>query len=129
MFAANHYVKVAGKVYVAGEILPEMPEEKAEWLLSAGAIREVGPAQEPEQTDAAGTQPEGGDAANNQPEGGDAVTPEPAQGEEAAEETPEEELDEEAEPEEIDVMAGIVTETKPAASKGTTGTTAGRKRK
>ena len=119
MFAANHYVKVAGKVYVAGEILPEMPEEKAAWLLSAGAIREIDPAPEPEQPDATGTQPEGGDAG----------TPEPEQGEEAAEETPEDEIDEEAEPEEIDVMAGIVTETKPAASKGSTGETDGRKRK
>lgn len=119
MFAANHYVKVAGKVYVAGEILPEMPEEKTAWLLSAGAIREIGPAPEPKQPD----------AADNQPEGGDAGTPEPEQAEETAEETPEEEIDEEAEPEEIDVMAGIVTETKPAASKGSTGKTAGRKRK
>lgn len=48
MYMANHYVRINGTVYVRGECIQEsLTEEKAEWLLSAGAIREMdGPAQE-----------------------------------------------------------------------------------
>jgi hypothetical protein len=113
MYAANHYVRVAGQVYVAGEILPEMPEDKAAWLLKAGAIREIAPA--PGQVEPA-----------RATRAREEAPPDPQ--EEPAEETPEEEIDEEAEPEEIDVMAGIVTENKPSVSKGTSGK-GGRKRK
>lgn len=110
MYAANHYIRAAGQVYVAGEILPELPEDKIRWLKSVDAIREIGPAPAPE------TPARAEETAPVREEG-----PDP-------EEVPEE-IDEEAEPEEIDVMAGIVTESKPSVSKGTAGKSSGRKRK
>lgn len=109
MYAANHYVRAAGHVYVAGEILPELPEDKTRWLLRAGAIQKVGPAPAQE---APARAEEAAPATETEPE----------------EEAPEE-IDEETEPEEIDVMAGIVTEDKPSVSKGIAGKSSGRKRK
>lgn len=102
MFVANHYVKAAGKVYTAGEILPELPAEKVSWLLKAGAIYEIPPASEPAEPGTFAA-PEESDPAT-EPENAHA---EPEEGT----------IDEDTEPEEIDVMAGIVKETKPTASK------------
>lgn len=104
MYAANHYVKAAGKVYTAGEILPELPEDKIQWLLRAGAIQEVapGPGAEPEKAPEEPTE----EPKPEEPEG-IATDAGEAEAEEA------EEPDDDAEPEEIDVMAGIVREPDP----------------
>ena len=115
MYAANHYVRVAGKRYVAGEILPEdLPQEKIAGLLRSGAITPVGgvPAIKPAAEPAAEPETDGTPAADETPE--DAAI--------AADETPEEEIDAEAEPEEIDAADGIVSAptkstAKPAAKR------------
>ena len=112
MYVANFYI---GREYTPGEVLPEnMPKELTDRLLKAGAIREIAPAVLPEKFDT--------------PAGNIYDTAEEATADAAAEAAAEE-IDEEAEPEEIDVMAGIVTDTKaPSKSKGT-GKTGGRKAK
>ena len=52
MYLANHYVRINGKMLKRGEKIPEgLPQGKIEWLLSAGAIKEIAPASlgEPEE--------------------------------------------------------------------------------
>ena len=45
MYVATHYVRVNGKMYTRGEILPEgLPAEKIAWYQKTGAIEEVAPA-------------------------------------------------------------------------------------
>lgn len=123
MYVANHYVRVNGKRFVAGEILPEIPAEKAAWLLQAGAIHEIVPV--PNLAEGS-MDDQAGDMANGQDEE-DGKNP-PPEGETTEEETPESEIDEEAEPEEIDVMAGIVTDAKASPmSKGSTGKAGGKR--
>ena len=80
MYLANHYVRVGGKMFKRGERIPEgLPQDKIDWLLSAGAIKEIAPASlgEPEEV--------------------------PEETEDTADEA-----DDEAEAPEIDVMSGIV---------------------
>ena len=101
MYLANHYVRVGGKMFKRGERIPEgLPQDKIDWLLSAGAIKEIAPASlgEPEEVpeETEDTADEAEDAAQ-QAEGGEPET------EDAAEEA-----DDEAEAPEIDVMSGIV---------------------
>lgn len=92
MYAAKHYVRADGKLYTAGEILPEdLPQEKIDWLLRKGAIELIS----------------GTESAEEIPEG----EIEPAT--ESAEEIPESEIDEDAEPEEIDAAEGIITAPAP----------------
>ena len=84
MYIANHYVRVAGKMYIKGEEIKDgLTEEKIAWLMQAGAIKEVTPA---------------------------APVKETVQETETEEEPPQEPEEPEAdeEPIEIDVMAGIV---------------------
>ena len=105
MYIANFYI---GREYTPGEVLPEtVPQEVIDRLLKAGAIRKVAPAPDfaplPAETE---------------------VTMEDAGTEQ---ETGADEIDEETEPEEIDVMAGIVSEPKPAPK--TRAKTGGRKAK
>lgn len=40
MYIANHYVSI-DRVYAKGEIIPDIPADKIEWLLSTGAISVV----------------------------------------------------------------------------------------
>lgn len=86
MYIANHYVRVAGKMYIKGEEIKEgLTEEKIAWLMRAGAIKEVTPA---------------------------APVKETVQEAETEEELPQEQEEPETgeEPIEIDAMAGIVQE-------------------
>lgn len=94
MYAANQYIRVNGKRYVAGEILPEdLPQEKIDWLLSKGAIEFI-----PNAIPISAETPSA-----------------PAEIAEDEEETPECAIDEEEEPEEIDAAEGIIPASKPAA--------------
>ena len=116
MYIANFYI---GREYTPGEVLPKtVPQEVIDRLLEAGAIRRVAPAPDfaVEQTEDEGTEkkPEPKASGTKKDKG-------------TERETAEDEIDEDAEPEEIDVMAGIVTDTKaPSRSKSRTG---GRKAK
>ena len=101
MYLANHYVRIIGKMLKRGEKIPEgLPQGKIEWLLSAGAIKEIAPASlgEPEEV------PEDTEDATEDAE--DAA--QQAEGEEPGTEDAAEEADDEAEAPEIDVMSGIV---------------------
>ena len=101
MYLANHYVRINGKMLKRGEKIPEgLPQGKIEWLLSAGAIKEIAPASlgEPEEV------PEDTEDATEDAE--DAA--QQAEGEEPGTEDAAEEADDEAEAPEIDVMSGIV---------------------
>lgn len=107
MYAAKHYIRVGGKRYVAGEILPDnVPEETLSWLLRKDAIGEVpeGPAPVAAFADDGGENP--------------VTDAPPADAAPAEDETGEEEIDEEAEPPEIDAAEGIVAEEKPKAKAG-----------
>ncbi len=115
MYAAKHYVRAGGKLYTAGEILPEdLPREKTDWLLRKGAIELI-----------PGTEP--APVVIEQP----AEEPAPIEDEtpaDPAEETPESEIDEDAEPEEIDAAEGIVSAPTPkTADKPATRRKGGRK--
>ena len=39
MYKTVHYVKINSRVYIPGEILPDIDKETAEWLLFVGAIQ------------------------------------------------------------------------------------------
>ena len=116
MYIANHYVRVGRKMYKPGEEIPEnIPSDKLDWLITAGAVREFTPA-----APAAAPQEE-----------------EPQQTIEEPEEAPEEEgaeADDDAEAPEIDAMAGIVQggpeeePKKPARAKSTAKKTTGRRK-
>lgn len=116
MYIANFYI---GREYTPGEVLPEtVPQEVIDRLLEAGAIRRVAPAPDfaTEETEDEGTEKK------PEPKASGTKTDKGTE-----QETAEDEIDEDAEPEEIDVMAGIVTDTKaPSRSKSRTG---GRKAK
>ncbi len=106
MYAAKHYIRVGGKRYVAGEILPDnVPEETLSWLLRKDAIGEVpeGPVPDADCAD-------DGEAPVTDAPPVDAVP--------AEDETAGEEIDEEAVPPEIDAAEGIVSEEKPKAKAG-----------
>lgn len=123
MYVANHYVRVNGKMFVAGEVLPEISEEKAAWLIWAGAIHEIAPV--PDLTEGSMSD-RSGDTTNGQTEE-EGKNP-PPESETTEGETPESEIEEEAEPEEIDVMAGIVTDTKaPPKTKSGSSKTGGKR--
>ena len=120
MYIVNFYI---GREYTPGEVLPKtVPQEVVDRLLKAGAIRKVAPAPDfaVKETEDEGTEQEAEPKPKTAAAGKDedrGTENEPA----------EDEIDEDAEPEEIDVMAGIVTDTKaPSRSKNRTG---GRKAK
>lgn len=108
MYMANHYVRINGTVYVRGECIQEsLTEEKAEWLLSAGAIREMdGPAQEaPADTSEAepDTAVEDDEGIPEDPDAADEGIPEdPDAGDE------DDEGYEDAEPPEINALEGLI---------------------
>ena len=107
MYAANHYVRVKGHMYVAGELLPEdVEEEKIAWLLEKGAIREVAPKPGPAQIPPVFEKP---DVVEEAPEEGSPEEPadEEVEAEEPVNELPADIVEEEAP--EIDVMEGVVT--------------------
>ena len=111
MYAANHYVRVKGHMYVAGELLPEdVDKEKIAWLLEKGAIREVAPNPGPAQISPAFEKP---DAAEETPaeERSEEIPDEEDLTDEPADE-PADELRSvivEEEAPEINVMDGVVT--------------------
>ena len=110
MYVALHYVRVNGKMYTRGEILPEgLPAEKIAWYQKAGAIEEIAPvsnAKEMQEEYAPEQDPEDQDA--------EAIEiPEDTEPSEGTEEEPEDEFEEAPE---IDVMAGIVPEGQEDAS-------------
>jgi len=91
MYVANHYIRVNGKILARGERLPmDVTQAKLDWLLSAGAIKEVKPAEQ--------------------------VKPEPVKPEPVVEPVVEP-VEEPVEEVEIDSMAGVVTEP-PKKKKG-----------
>jgi len=97
MYIANHYVRINRIMYIKGESIPDdLPEEKIEWLLKAGAIYKIS------------------DEADTDGEKTDPVLPEINQDIQQesepveSEDDSEEERDEEQEVPEIDVMAGII---------------------
>ncbi|MBQ8708778.1 MAG: hypothetical protein IJ523_11880 [Succinivibrionaceae bacterium] len=117
MYLANHYVRINGKMLKRGEKIPEgLPQGKIEWLLSAGAIKEIAPASlgEPEEV------PEDTEDATE-----DAA--QQAEGEEPGTEDAAEEADDEAEAPEIDVMSGIVAGETEEEQKKTTRRTSAKK--
>lgn len=117
MYLANHYVRINGKMLKRGEKIPEgLPQGKIEWLLSAGAIKEIAPASlgEPEEV------PEDTEDATE-----DAA--QQAEGEEPGTEDAAEEADDEAEAPEIDVMSGIVAGETEEEPKKTTRRTSAKK--
>ncbi len=95
MYVANHYIRVNGKILARGERLPmDVTQAKLDWLLSAGAIKEVKPAEQ--------------------------AKPEPVKPEPVVEPVVEpaiEAAEEPVEEVEIDSMAGVVTEP-PKKKKG-----------
>ena len=96
MYIANHYIRINGKILARGERLPmDVTQAKLDWLLSAGAIKEVKPAEQ----------------AKPEP-----VKPEPV-AEPVVEPVAEEAVEEPVEEVEIDSMAGVVTEP-PKKKKG-----------
>lgn len=112
MYAANHFVRIKGRMYVAGEIIPEnLDEEKTAWLLEAGAIREIAPApgkMTPPQEDPPGDEPQGDEPVDEPVE--------EALPEEIVEEAlPEETVEEDAP--EINVMDGVVAPAEEKAAK------------
>lgn len=110
MYAAKTYI---GQVAAPGEILPDsIPEETIQWLMEAGAIREIAP--DTPARSAAPDEPHGGE-----PEDSDAQDEQGVQQES-------EEPDEDEEAPEIDVMAGIVTGS--AEEKTTEKRTSGRRK-
>ena len=120
MYLSNHYVRINGKMLKWGEKIPEgLPQGKIEWLLSAGAIKEIAPASlgEPEEV------PEDTEDATEDAE--DAV--QQAEGEEPGTEDAAEEADDEAEAPEIDVMSGIVAGETEEEPKKTTRRTSAKK--
>lgn len=120
MYLANHYVRINGKMLKRGEKIPEgLPQGKIEWLLSAGAIKEIVPASlgEPEEV------PEDTEDATEDAE--DAA--QQAEGEEPGTEDAAEEADDEAEAPEIDVMSGIVAGETEEEPKKTTRRTSAKK--
>ena len=97
MYAAKHYVRADGKLYTAGEVLPDdLPQEKIDWLLRKGAI-ELIPGTESAEDDPGAVPGEIEQPIEDDP------------GAEPDEEIPESEIDEDAEPEEIDAAEGIVS--------------------
>ena len=117
MYLANHYVRINGKMLKRGEKIPEgLPQGKIEWLLSAGAIKEIAPASlgEPEEV------PEDTEDATE-----DAA--QQAEGEVPGTEDAAEEADDEAEAPEIDVMSGIVAGETEEEPKKTTRRTSAKK--
>ena len=120
MYLANHYVRINGKMLKRGEKIPEgLPQGKIEWLLSAGAIKEIAPASlgEPEEV------PEDTEDATEDAE--DAA--QQAEGEEPGTEDAAEEADDEAEAPDIDVMSGIVAGETEEEPKKTTRRTSAKK--
>lgn len=120
MYLANHYVRINGKMLKRGEKIPEgLPQGKIEWLLSAGAIKEIAPASlgEPEEA------PEDTEDATEDAED----TVQQAEGEEPGTEDAAEEADDEAEAPEIDVMSGIVAGETEEEPKKTTRRTSAKK--
>ena len=113
MYIAVTYI---GGKYVPGEVIPDdMPRDKLDWLIRAGAVRKAASDPESRQRYEA--------AARQEAEAPDPVAaPEDAEGTEDIQE-PEDEIDEDEEAPEIDVMAGIVQSTeepaKPAAKRKT----------
>ena len=92
MYIANHYIRINGKILARGERLPmDVTQAKLDWLLSAGAIKEVKPAEQ--------------------------VKPEPAKPEPVVDPVVEPVAEEAVEEVEIDSMAGVVTEP-PKKKKG-----------
>ena len=92
MYIANHYIRINGKILARGERLPmDVTQAKLDWLLSAGAIKEVKPAERSK--------------------------PEPAKPEPVVDPVVEPVAEEAVEEVEIDSMAGVVTEP-PKKKKG-----------
>ncbi len=98
MYIAVTYI---GGKYVPGEVIPDdMPRDKLDWLIRAGAVRQA--ASDPDSRQRY-------EAAEKQ----EAEAPDPMNAPDDAEEPediqePEDEIDEDEEAPEIDVMAGIV---------------------
>jgi len=122
MYIAVTYI---GGKYVPGEIIPDdIPRDKLDWLIRAGAVRKSAPDPNDPQQDMAAARQE-------------ARAPDPVAVPEDAEEAediqePEDEIDEDEEAPEIDVMAGIVQSgeeepAKPAAKRKTADNTGGKK--
>lgn len=107
MYAAKHYVRADGKLYTAGEVLPDdLPQKKIDWLLRKGAI-ELIPGTESAEEIPASEIGEDAEPIEKIPEGEIDEDAEPI------EEIPESEIDEDAEPEEIDAAEGIVSTPAP----------------
>ena len=98
MYIAVTYI---GGKYVPGEVIPDdMPRDKLDWLIRAGAVRKAASDPDSRQRYEA--------AAGQEAEAPDLVAaPEDAEGTDDIQE-PEDEIDEDEEAPEIDVMAGIV---------------------
>ena len=95
MLIATCYTRINGKMYMRGDEIPDnITEEKKNWLMEAGAIKEVAPAGQPQRA-AEPTEESLSEEAEDETQ-------------EAETESAQEEADEEAEAPEIDVMAGIV---------------------
>lgn len=124
MYLANHYVRINGKMLKRGEKIPEgLPQGKIEWLLSAGAIKEIAPASLGEPEEAPEDTPEDTEDATEDAED----TVQQADGEEPGTEDAAEEADDEAEAPEIDVMSGIVAGETEEEPKKTTRRTSAKK--
>lgn len=101
-YIAKHYVTVNGEMYMAGEKIPDdLPKEKIEWYLKAGAICKAAPIDAPDSGNTA-TEPPNTEGAEDT----DVEPQDVPEGENNAEE-PDSETDDGPAPE-IDVMAGIV---------------------
>lgn len=99
MYIAVTYI---GGKYVPGEVISEdMPKERLDWLIQAGAVRKAAPA------------PSEADDSDREIEHN--ANTEEAQGADEALDPESEEFDEDAEAPEIDVMAGIVKDEPEAA--------------
>ena len=116
MYIAVTYI---GGKYVPGEVIPDdMPMDKLDWLIRAGAVRKAAP--DPD------TRPRREEAMRQEAE-----APDPADAPE--DENDEDEFDDEEEAPEIDVMAGIVQggeeePAKPTAKRADTADTTGKRK-
>lgn len=123
MYIAVTYI---GGKYIPGEAISEdVPKEKLDWLIRAGAVRKAAPVPAisiaPPSVEETPAEVAQGDADS----AGDAA-------ESAAEDATEDEIDEDAIPPEIDVMAGIVQNSteepsKPVAKRKAATNTSGKK--
>ena len=108
-YIADSYVPIKGEMYMPGEKIPDdLPESTINWLLKAKAIHRVAFAGTKDNLPA--TQP-----VNVQPE--DVQAEEDAGPEADLEDAPEDEKAEDEPVPEIDVMAGIVQDSKKAPEK------------